>query len=307
MRAAARPLTLALIPTSVTGGGVSTGTVTLGSAAPSGGAVVTLSSSNTSVATVPPTVAVAEGSTTATFTVNTSAVTSSTSVTISATYGTTQTATLTVTSGGGGSGNGQFVQWASCDSGAVGSSNCYQDRSATSGNMILVFSHWDNQSLTAAAYDNLGNTYTPIGGPVSVGTSARFQAWYAKNVSGGVPLAVTVRYSGVTTSFSLVDIIEYSGLDKTAPLDVYAFATGTGTVQDSGPSPMTTESNETIVGLFGYAGYATPYTAGTGFTLRNYDASSMLEDKAVTTTGIYNAIASSAVSTDWVAYVLAFK
>src|SRR5262249_31796346 len=65
-----------------------------------GGAVVNLSSSNTSVANVPPSVTVLAGATSATFTVTTSAVATSTSVTISATYGSTRTATLTVQASG---------------------------------------------------------------------------------------------------------------------------------------------------------------------------------------------------------------
>lgn len=90
--------TLTLNPTTVSGGASSQGTISLTAAAPSGGAVVTLASSNTNVATVPASVAVAAGATGATFTVATRSVTSSTSVTVSATYGgVTRTATLTVT------------------------------------------------------------------------------------------------------------------------------------------------------------------------------------------------------------------
>src|SRR6185503_846791 len=71
-------------------------TVTLTAAAPTGGAVVSLSSNN-AVATVPTSVTVSAGSSTATFTVNTSAVSSSTPVTISGVYsGVTRTASLTV-------------------------------------------------------------------------------------------------------------------------------------------------------------------------------------------------------------------
>jgi hypothetical protein len=89
---------LSLNPTSVTGGNSSTGTVTLSGPAPSGGAQVTLSSSNTMAARVPSSVTVAAGATSATFAVSTSAVASSTSVAISATYsGATKTASLTVT------------------------------------------------------------------------------------------------------------------------------------------------------------------------------------------------------------------
>jgi len=92
---------LTLNPTSVSGRNSSTGTVTLSSAAPSGGAVVTITSNNTSVATAPSSVTVAAGNTSATFTVSTQRVQSNTTAVISGTYGgSTQSATLTVTSGG---------------------------------------------------------------------------------------------------------------------------------------------------------------------------------------------------------------
>jgi len=89
--------TLSLNPTTVTGGDSSTGTVTLSGPAPSGGAQVALSSSDPSVATVPSSVTVAAGATSATFTVSTSTVSASTTVIISATYaGVTKTASLIV-------------------------------------------------------------------------------------------------------------------------------------------------------------------------------------------------------------------
>jgi hypothetical protein len=87
---------LTVSPSSVAGGASSTGTVALSAAAPGGGAVVQLSSNN-GAATVPASVTVAAGATTATFTVNTTAVGSSTTVTISGTLTTTRSATLTVT------------------------------------------------------------------------------------------------------------------------------------------------------------------------------------------------------------------
>jgi len=89
---------LTLNPTSVNGGNPSTGEITLSAPAPGGGAVFSLSSSNTSVATVPPSVTISAGSTTAVFQVTTMTTASSTSVTISASNsGLTQTASLTVT------------------------------------------------------------------------------------------------------------------------------------------------------------------------------------------------------------------
>jgi hypothetical protein len=87
---------LAVNPTSVNGGSSSTGTVTLSGAAPSGGAVINLSSS-ASAATVPSSVTIIEGYSSATFTINTSTVTASTPATITASYaGVSKTASLTV-------------------------------------------------------------------------------------------------------------------------------------------------------------------------------------------------------------------
>ena len=85
-------------PTSVVGGNPSTGTVTLTGLAPTNGINVSLTSSNTSVATVPSSVTVAANTSSITFQVTTVAVTSSTPVTITASYGgASPTATLTVT------------------------------------------------------------------------------------------------------------------------------------------------------------------------------------------------------------------
>src|SRR5437762_5351893 len=89
---------LTLNPTSVTGGGPqpSIGTVMLSGLAPAGGTQVTLSSSS-ALASIPPSVAVPAGSTTATFTINTSAVATSTVITISASYASaSKSASLTV-------------------------------------------------------------------------------------------------------------------------------------------------------------------------------------------------------------------
>jgi hypothetical protein len=89
---------LTLNPTSVVGGSAnSTGTVTLNGFPPSAGTVVTLSSSNSSAATVPASVMVPSTATSATFTVTSLSVSSSASVVITATFNNgSKTATLTV-------------------------------------------------------------------------------------------------------------------------------------------------------------------------------------------------------------------
>ena len=96
--AAASLSAVSVSPTSVVGPAAATGTATLTAAAPSGGAIVALSSSNPAVASVPASVTVAAGATSASFSVTTSAVGANSSATLTGTYnGTSRTATLTVT------------------------------------------------------------------------------------------------------------------------------------------------------------------------------------------------------------------
>ena len=92
------PSALSLSPATVQGGNSSTGTVTLSSAALSGGATVVLTSSNPAAASVPASVTVAAGASSASFSVTTGPVGANTSVTLSAFYnGTSRAGTLTVT------------------------------------------------------------------------------------------------------------------------------------------------------------------------------------------------------------------
>ena len=97
--AAAALSAVSLSPATVQGGANASATVTLTGPAPAGGAVVSLTSSNTAAATVPANVTVPAGATSAaTSSVATSAVSTTTTSVISATYsGATRTATLTVT------------------------------------------------------------------------------------------------------------------------------------------------------------------------------------------------------------------
>ncbi|MFL6246089.1 MAG: Ig-like domain-containing protein [Thermoanaerobaculia bacterium] len=81
----------------VTGGTSVNGTATIGAPAPAGGALVTLSASDTQLASVPATVIVPQGSTSASFTITTKRVSAESSVTISGIYGATQTAGLSLT------------------------------------------------------------------------------------------------------------------------------------------------------------------------------------------------------------------
>ena len=88
---------LTVTPSSIQGQGQPQATVTLASAAPDGGALVVMTTSNSTVARVPATVTVAAGSRTTTFLVDTSTVLVASPVTITASYaGSMMASTLTV-------------------------------------------------------------------------------------------------------------------------------------------------------------------------------------------------------------------
>jgi hypothetical protein len=94
--------TIDINPTTVVGGNASSGTIVMSTPSPDAGAVITLTSSNPAVASVPATVTVPGNSFTGGFTINTSTVTASKTVTITASYnGGTRTGTLTVTTPAG--------------------------------------------------------------------------------------------------------------------------------------------------------------------------------------------------------------
>ncbi|MGH2397934.1 MAG: hypothetical protein ACRDFW_13365, partial [bacterium] len=94
---AVAPSSVVLAPITVTGGRASSGTVVLTGPAPQGGFGIALASSNTAVATVPPSVTVPQGATHTSFTVTTAPVGKSTHADVVASLGgVTKTARLNV-------------------------------------------------------------------------------------------------------------------------------------------------------------------------------------------------------------------
>jgi hypothetical protein len=187
---------LTLNPTSVTGGNSSTGTVTLSGPAPTGGAQVTLSSSNTTVARVPSSVTVAAGASSATFTVSTSAVAASTTVTISAAYsGATRSASLTV---------------APVPPPPPTLSSLTLNPTSVIGGLQ---SSTGTVTLSAPAPSGGAQVFLSSSGPASVPSSVIVPA-------GATSATFTVRTSGVLFSTSATISASYNGTTRTATLAV---------------------------------------------------------------------------------------
>jgi Family of unknown function (DUF6519) len=87
---------LVISPTTIFVGGSATGTVTLSGPAPQAGVAIALSSANSNIASVPGSVTVPSGSSTATFTITAGTAVGTTTIKASSTAGTTLPATITV-------------------------------------------------------------------------------------------------------------------------------------------------------------------------------------------------------------------
>jgi hypothetical protein len=156
-----------------------------------------------------------------------------------------------------GSTNIASVLW---EAGATGSTTTESQTltSPTVGHVIVAGARWDKQTVTATVADGEGNTYTPISCspsfPVNFSTASRVEMWIAPVTSGGSSDVVTVTYSGATTSYSLLDVWELSGVNTTTPTDVckvFTAAAGGGqAIEFAGIAPTTAYANERIIGAF---------------------------------------------------------
>jgi hypothetical protein len=144
--------TITLSPTSVVGGNTVQGTAILTGAAPSGGAVVTLASSNPNTATVPGTITIAAGATSRTFTVATSSVTAQTSLTITGSFGgASRSATLTVTPPAAPIGPASVSVPQSVQGGASATGTVWLSVGAPAGGLVVSLSSSNTAAATVPA------------------------------------------------------------------------------------------------------------------------------------------------------------
>jgi hypothetical protein len=181
-------------PAAVTGGVGSTGTVTLATAAPAGGAVVTLTSNNNAAA-VPTTVTVAANATTANFAIGTNAVAAATPVTVTATYNAVaKTATLTVNPPAGPAAlAGVTMNPAAIVFGSTSTGTVTLTAAAPAGGAVvaLASSDWVSFTLPAAVTVPAGATTAQFTVFTSVGRSTT---------------VITASYNGVNKTANLTSV-----------------------------------------------------------------------------------------------------
>jgi chitodextrinase len=172
-------------------------------------------------------------------------------------------------------------------------------------NIVWVWYPSTTQSVSSVT-DSAGNSYQKAIGPTT-GTGAeagwRQEIWYAKNITGSSNLVVTANFTGSFAGEKSITVEEFSGLDKTAPLDVAA-AANVNSANVSSPSITTTTPKELIfsVGLFASSG-----TAGPGFTQRSSIANNASEDQVVTSAGPHIATYTNSTIQDVIVAIVGFK
>jgi len=214
---------LACAPASVMSGFTTTCTVTLSQAAPSGGSIVTLASSNTGALPVPASVTVPAAATSATFTTTTGSVTTAQTVTVTATLGVSTTTTVTVTPS-------PRVSSVVCAPVSVVSGN------ATTCTVALNQAAPSGGSVVTLASSNTAALPVPASVTVpALATSATFTAT-AGSVSTAQSVTVTATLSGsVTATVSVTALPAVSSL-ACAPASVTSGAATTCTVTLTQPA-----------------------------------------------------------------------
>jgi hypothetical protein len=115
----------------------------------------------------------------------------------------------------------------------------------TAGNLIVVAVMWSNTAAVSVA-DSRGNAYASPLARTTWGSGWSSQVFYAKNVAGGAN-TVTATFATAISSFGLLYIHEYSGIDKVDPLDVTKAATGTASAMTTG-TVATTNASDLLFG-----------------------------------------------------------
>ena len=169
----------------------------------------------------------------------------------------------------------------------------------TAGNLIAVYVVWDNAGAVSLT-DTRGNVYQAAVGPTAAGGRTG-QIFYAGNVAAGTN-SVTATFSAAVTRSDLY-VHEYSGADRTAPVDAAVAASGTSTSMNSG-SLVTRNANELL--FAGGLSNAATITPGAGFRTLSRASGSITFDKLAATAGTYSASATQ-TATAWALQLAAFR
>jgi hypothetical protein len=179
------------------------------------------------------------------------------------------------------------------------------------GNAILVAvraGQPGGQSWPPTITDTAGDSFTLIN-TASNNPNSQVSCWLGKNTGSNVSNVVTASFAG-TWYFAAIATVQYSGVDKVAPLDTSATGTSPGATSVTSGSFTTTKAKEVLVAAASPDASGGTFTAGSGYTVEVADSGTALaiEDRIVNSiqTGATASISYSA-SQPWGICVAALK
>ncbi len=224
---------LTVAPSSVVGGKSATGKVTLGSAAPSGGTVITLSD-DLQATTTPASLTIPAGATSKTFTISSTAVSTAQSGTVTAKLGTaTKTAPLT-------------VQPAALSTLTLSTSSVVGGSNVTG--TVTLNGPAPSTGAVVTLSDNIVSTTTPANVTIPAGATSKTFTITTKAVTASQSGAVTASYGPVKKSATLtvrpVGVLSIS--INPNPVTGGNTATGTVRLERAAPADITVTLTENV-------------------------------------------------------------
>jgi hypothetical protein len=240
-------------PTTVVGGDVSSGTVVLSSGAPEGGAVIALTSSNPSVASVPASATAPANSFTASFTIATATVSATTVVTITASYnGTTRSGNLTINPPGSST---------STLTNLVVSPASVAGGSSAQGAVVLAAAA-ETPTSVALSSSQPGVAAVPASVTVPAGSQSAVFAISTSSVTGSTPVTIAATLNAVTKTASLTVTVASPPPPPPPPPQ-----SATVTVNASGRSGERITSSPAGISVSTGSSASASFTTGTSLTL----------------------------------------
>ncbi len=183
---------------------------------------------------------------------------------------------------------------------------------STTGNCLIVAvsSYGATQSCTGIT-DNAGNTYVKIGSTIRSAGDDTLDLFYAKNITGNAAPDLLIQMANVENIGG--SILEYSGLDTTAPFDQTNTGIGNSSTNTTGSITPSTNGCLIIAAGTDQINGTTTVTAGSGYTLRGMAGTSnnsvriYIEDQIQTTAASITASFAMSASSTWASKIASFK
>jgi hypothetical protein len=169
------------------------------------------------------------------------------------------------------------------------------------GNAIVVSVVWSNTGAVSLS-DTRGNTYASVGARRTWNSSWSEQTFVARNVQAGAN-TITATFATAVTAFGTVYIHEYSGVDKSNPVDAERSATGNSAAMNSG-AITTTVAGDLLFAVAASRGTVT--AGGSGWTTRSTAFGNRMLDRLAGPPGSYSATATQN-SNRWVMHLVALR